>query len=98
MEKARNEAPDLILMDMELSVKDGWPARAEIKQELTIPIIALAAHALSGDREKALAEIQQLGLSSGPGTSNSYKALETTFLKLIPLWEKFYRQYNNISY
>ena len=55
VEMAKSEQPDLILMDMELPIKDGWTASSEIKQSLDIPIIALTAHALSGDREKALA-------------------------------------------
>lgn len=55
VEKANSESPQLILMDMELPLKDGWTASREIKQQHNIPIIALTAHALSGDREKALA-------------------------------------------
>lgn len=54
VEQALSEKPDLILMDMELPIKDGWTASSEIKQSVNIPIIALTAHALSGDREKAL--------------------------------------------
>ena len=53
----RSTLPDLVIMDMSLPVKDGWVATAELKADPVtrpIPVIGLSAHAMAGDRDRAM--------------------------------------------
>ena len=57
LDKVAGQAPDLILLDMDLPVVDGWEVARRLKadeQTSGIPVIALTAHAMVGDRDKAL--------------------------------------------
>ena len=57
IDMAGSEAPDLILMDLSLPIVDGWEATRQIKGNpatAAVPVIALTAHAMQGDEEKAL--------------------------------------------
>lgn len=57
LDMATSESPELILLDMSLPVMDGWEVAGHLKADENlkdIPVIALTAHAMSGDREKAL--------------------------------------------
>ena len=56
-EDAQTEQPEIILLDMSLPIQDGWTTAKKLKEDVetnSIPIIALTAHAMEGDREKAL--------------------------------------------
>jgi two-component system, cell cycle response regulator DivK len=58
LDQVRSEPPDLVLLDMDLPVVDGWEVARRLKaapETATIPIIALTAHAMVGDRDRALA-------------------------------------------
>ena len=77
IDMTRSEKPDLILMDMSLPVLDGWEATRQIKSDPDIkhiPIIGLTAHAMVGDRDKAI----QAGC-------NDYATKPVEFEKLVGL-------------
>ncbi len=81
IELAEREAPQLILMDMSLPVIDGWEATRRIKANPAtqrIPIIALTAHAMAGDREQALA-----------AGCDDYDTKPIELTRLLPKIEKF---------
>src|SRR5688572_18452261 len=76
-------SPDLILMDMSLPVVDGWEATRRIKSNdrtNKIPVIALTAHAMAGDREQALA-----------AGCDDYDTKPIDLARLLPKIEKFVR-------
>jgi len=80
VDKARSESPDLILMDMSLPVMDGWEATRTLKADeatRSIPVVALTAHAMSTDREKALA-----------AGCDAYETKPVEFPRLIETMEK----------
>jgi CheY-like chemotaxis protein len=57
VDRTRSDRPDVVLLDMNLPVMDGWTAARELKASpdtASIPVIALTAHALAGDRDKAI--------------------------------------------
>jgi CheY-like chemotaxis protein len=57
VEKTKSEKPDLVLMDMNMPELDGWEATRQIKADTAtqaVPVIAITAHAMQGDRERAL--------------------------------------------
>lgn len=58
LQACRRQRPDLVLLDMSLPVKDGWQVAAEMKADAdlkSVPVIALTAHAMADDRQRALA-------------------------------------------
>jgi CheY-like chemotaxis protein len=81
VEMTKIHLPDLILMDMSLPVMDGWEATRRIKGDATtahIPIIALTAHAIAGDRERCLA-----------AGCNEYESKPVKFPRLLAKIEQF---------
>ncbi|MFM1904384.1 MAG: hypothetical protein RLZZ440_2284 [Planctomycetota bacterium] len=81
LEKSRSAAPDLILMDMNIPIIDGWEATRRIKaasETATIPLIALTAHAMAGDREKAIA-----------AGCDEYETKPVEFARLVEKIEEF---------
>ena len=81
-EIAFRERPDIILMDLEMPVIDGWEATRRLKgdpQTHDIPVIALSAHALAGEREKAIAA----GCDEFDTTPIEFERLVATLRRLL---------------
>jgi CheY-like chemotaxis protein len=81
-EMAATEQPDIILMDLEMPVIDGWEATRRLKgnpQTRDIPIIVLSAHALAGEREKAIAA----GCDEFDATPIEFDRLVATLRRLL---------------
>ena len=83
---ARSESPDLILLDMSLPVLSGWDVAQKLKADSEtsrIPIIALTAHAMDGDREKALV-----------AGCNEYETKPVEFMQLLEKMNTFLDETN----
>src|SRR5215467_8077427 len=84
---AVSECPDIILMDLEMPVVDGWEATRRLKgnpRTRDIPIIALSAHALAGEREKALAA----GCDEFDTKPIEFDRLVATLRRILARWRK----------
>ena len=82
LDMARVEAPALVLMDMSLPGMDGWEATRQLKampDTRNIPVIGLTAHAMAGDREKAL----QAGCDEYETTPGAFARLVGTIQSLL---------------
>jgi CheY-like chemotaxis protein len=80
---AVSERPDIILMDLEMPVVDGWEATRRLKsspQTSGIPIIGLSAHAMAGEREKAMAA----GCNEFDHKPVEFERLVATIRRLLP--------------
>jgi two-component system, cell cycle response regulator DivK len=76
--QATTDSPDIILMDMNMPEMDGWDATRLIREQgISVPVIALTAHAMQGDRERAL----EAGCTD-------YHTKPVEIEKLLPLIEK----------
>jgi CheY-like chemotaxis protein len=83
VEMAKREQPDLILMDLSLPEMDGWHATAQLKADeetRNIPVLALTAHTLPGDRKRAI-DAGCDGYISKPINAGSFDKLVTTLLR-----------------
>jgi CheY-like chemotaxis protein len=86
-EMASTEGPDIILMDLEMPGIDGWEASRRLKSDprtRDIPIIALSAHALAGERDKALAA----GCDEFDTKPIEFDRLVATLRRILAQWRK----------